>query len=109
MRCDSCGASAEEKRHSSTLVACSENRAKLTPPSRQVAPSGPGRPGQTRSSRGKVRRSVRDEITFGGVIHGAALLAFNGVPCPCFQVSTLSNSNGESFAYRTLVLPAPAE
>ena len=45
---DSTSASSESNRHSSTLVACSENRAKLTPTPSQVAPSGYGEPGQTR-------------------------------------------------------------
>src|SRR5512142_1348110 len=36
------------KRQSSTFSACAENSAKLTPPPSQVAPSGDGRPGQTR-------------------------------------------------------------
>ena len=40
----------DEKRHSSTLEACSENRAKLTPPPSHVAPSGFGLPGQTLGS-----------------------------------------------------------
>jgi hypothetical protein len=40
----------EEKRQSSTFVACSENRAKLTPPPSHVAPRGFGLPGQTRGS-----------------------------------------------------------
>src|SRR5690348_4682123 len=48
MRSDSAGASGESKRHSSTLVACSEKSAKLTPFSFTVAPSGDGRPGQAR-------------------------------------------------------------
>ena len=44
---DSLSASGESNRHSSTRVACSENRAKLTPTPSQVAPSGYGVPGQT--------------------------------------------------------------
>src|SRR5262245_52480718 len=48
MRCDSFVASGESNRHSSTLVACSANRAKLTPAPSQVAPSGYERPGQMR-------------------------------------------------------------
>src|SRR5688500_12365574 len=48
-RNDSRSASGESNRHSSTDVACSENRAKFTPRPSQVAPSGYGRPGQTRT------------------------------------------------------------
>src|SRR5437762_726456 len=48
MRWLSLAASAESKRHSSTLVACSLNRAKLTPAPSQIAPSGYDRPGQMR-------------------------------------------------------------
>src|SRR5262245_59161119 len=48
MRCDSACAFAESKRQSSTFVAFSENSAKFTPMRSQVAPSGLGRPGQTR-------------------------------------------------------------
>src|SRR5262249_22812810 len=40
MRDVSLSASGESKRHSSTLVACSENRAKFTPFPSHVAPSG---------------------------------------------------------------------
>ena len=42
-------ASGESNRHSSTLVACAEKSAKLTPTPFQVAPSGYGSPGQTRT------------------------------------------------------------
>src|SRR5437764_11061661 len=48
MVCDGAVASAASKRQSSTLSACSENSAKLTPAPSQVAPSGYERPGQTR-------------------------------------------------------------
>src|SRR4051812_34472643 len=48
MRSDSATASGESNRHNSTLVACSEKSAKFTPPRSRVAPSGDGRPGQTR-------------------------------------------------------------
>src|SRR5258705_3047065 len=48
MHCDSFSASAESNRHNSTFVACSENSVKFTPPPSRVAPSGDGRPGQTR-------------------------------------------------------------
>src|SRR5436305_14452358 len=48
IRADSALASAESNRHSSTLVACSENRAKLTPAPSNAAPSGYDCPGQTR-------------------------------------------------------------
>src|ERR1700745_2524010 len=48
MRADSALASAESNRHSSTLAACSENRAKLTPAPSQVAPRGADFPGQIR-------------------------------------------------------------
>src|SRR6201991_1575486 len=39
-------------RHSSTLVACAENSAKLTPLLSQVAPSGNGEPSEMRRSYG---------------------------------------------------------
>ena len=48
MRHDSFSASGESNRHKSTRVAFSEYRAKFTPLPFQVAPSGYGRPGQTR-------------------------------------------------------------
>src|SRR5262245_46706963 len=48
MRRDSAPASIESKRHSSTFAACSAKSAKLTPAPSHVAPSGYGRPGQTR-------------------------------------------------------------
>src|SRR5215468_4900665 len=47
-RCASFVASAPSNRHSSTLLACSEKRAKLTPAPSQIAPNGYDRPGQTR-------------------------------------------------------------
>src|SRR5262245_16755065 len=47
MRTRSFSASGESKRQSSTLVACSENNAKLTPTPVQVAPRGYGKPGHT--------------------------------------------------------------
>src|SRR5271157_6124606 len=47
MRCASAVASGESNRHNSTLVACSENSAKLTPFPSHVAPNGKGRPGHT--------------------------------------------------------------
>src|SRR3954463_4089784 len=46
--CDGFSSSGESNRHSSTLVACSENRAKLTPAPSKVAPGGYDCPGQTR-------------------------------------------------------------
>ena len=42
------------KRQSSTLVACAENSAKLTPRPVHVAPSGKGRPSLTRKARAFV-------------------------------------------------------
>src|SRR5271166_3908116 len=47
MRCASAVASDESNRHNSTLVACSEKSAKLTPFPSHVAPNGKGRPGHT--------------------------------------------------------------
>src|SRR5271157_210312 len=47
MRCPSAVASGESNRHNSTLVACSEKSAKLTPFPSHVAPKGKGRPGHT--------------------------------------------------------------
>src|SRR5208337_4757569 len=47
MRCASAVASGESNRHNSTLVACSEKSAKLTPFPSHVAPNGKGRPGHT--------------------------------------------------------------
>src|SRR5271166_334474 len=47
MRCASAVASGESNRHNSTLVACSEKSAKLTPLPSHVAPNGKGRPGHT--------------------------------------------------------------
>src|SRR5512135_960099 len=47
MRCASAVASGESNRHNSTLVACSEKSAKLTPVPSHVAPNGRGRPGHT--------------------------------------------------------------
>src|SRR5271165_3850041 len=47
MRCASAGASGESNRHNSTLVACSEKSAKLTPFPSHVAPNGKDRPGHT--------------------------------------------------------------
>jgi len=44
---DSLVLSGESKTHNSTLVACSEKMAKLTPEPSQVAPRGYGEPGRT--------------------------------------------------------------
>src|SRR5258708_39943088 len=98
MQCVSFAASAESNRQSSTLVACSEKRAKLTPAPSQVAPKGYGRPGQMRrgvtpneersarvpepidaharveSERSKWRAEGRDET------EGAALSPLKGWP-----------------------------
>src|SRR5215210_3979647 len=69
---DSTSASGDENRHSSTRVACSEKIAKLTPRPSQVAPSGYGDPGQTRSGAiGTVGlycsgRSAKCEVRSGG-------------------------------------------
>src|SRR5437773_8336037 len=46
----------ESKRRSSTPVASSEKRAKLTPPSSTVAPSGIGRPRSNVGSRSTIER-----------------------------------------------------
>src|SRR3954464_10047175 len=51
----SCVASGKSNRHNSTLVACAENTAKLTPTPVQVAPSGYGSPGQTRIDRTRFK------------------------------------------------------
>ena len=58
----------EEKRQSSTFVACSENRAKLTPPPSHVAPRGFGLPGQTRGSI-SLSQSVKKFSSNPGVDH----------------------------------------
>src|SRR5262249_22642946 len=61
-RAVSFAAAGESNMQSSTLVAYSENRAKLTPAPSQVAPSGYGRPGQTRMSDLREARSDRPAL-----------------------------------------------
>src|SRR5437879_2473777 len=51
-------ASGRSNRHSSTLVACAEKIAKLTPTPVQLAPSGYGSPGHTRIAVGGASRVV---------------------------------------------------
>src|SRR3954467_6647248 len=81
MVCEGTVASGESKRQSSTLSACSENSAKLTPAPSQVAPSGYERPGQTRI---KYDLPGRRPNELGGMPPGRGLwIAWemaNGVP-----------------------------
>src|SRR5438876_80217 len=51
-------ASGRSNRHNSTLVACAEKIAKLTPTPVQLAPSGYGSPGHTRIAVGGASRYV---------------------------------------------------
>ncbi|MNC49016.1 hypothetical protein D3C75_981650 [compost metagenome] len=57
MRSISCSP-VESNRHSSTLVALAENRAKLTPRPSQVAPRGKGRPS-------RIRDGATERVFFG--------------------------------------------
>src|SRR5262245_32514184 len=82
---DSTSASTESKRHNSTLVACSEKIAKLTPTPSQVAPSGYGVPGHTRIL----------EVGTEGVRYHVHAAACNGrfqlpVPSCQFQLAVLA-------------------
>src|SRR5262249_42649638 len=100
MRSDSFASSWESNRHNSTLVACSENRAKLTPAPSQVAPRGYGRPGQTRMGvTPSERMGHRPESRYAHARAGVekeqlACRKTEGPPCPCGRTAPRPSSTG---------------